>query len=478
MADTTVDPSIPLQGNTPTTAQAMSNMQSLLGVANSAQQLQQNRMKTQQDAAVLQEQNALQQINPRNYTDPKTGIIDAAAYMRDAIAATPRTGLGLQRATQVYQAQAAQTAVSQAGQDLNRSQRQDVASRFAPLQVDPDAKYSDYVRIGDQIKKDNPQAGPLADSFLQQLNPNDPMDVTHKKAQSLVRAILPPGENQPKPTTVDTGGSIQPGAVSPTTGAITPAGTPIDKTLAPASRLPTLGTNAAGQTVAINPVNPNQASVVGAGNPAVNPTTAQAQTRNTAAAGVSERVQQAQVAANNTVGAQDALARAKAILESPNAPTTGGAFDTAKKLKTLLSGAGIDTQGAEDANTLVKNLARFEAQRATQAGLGGTDAARELAHAGSPSTALDNKALLDVVNQSLASEKAISGYARVQSKTQDPAQLLKNESDFRQIPNLIQGYQYAQSRSPAEADAFLAKHGISAADMKRTRELIKEFESR
>src|SRR6185437_3843749 len=111
------------------------------------------------------------------------------------------------------------------------------------------------------------------------------------------------------------------------------------------------------------------------------------------AEGVTGRVQQAQAAANNTVQAQDALTRARTILDSPGAPNTGALVDWKRNVKNFLSSAGIDTQGAEDTNSLIKNLARYEASRATQAGLGGTDAARELAHNGSPNVSIDNAAL-------------------------------------------------------------------------------------
>lgn len=149
-----------------------------------------------------------------------------------------------------------------------------------------------------------------------------------------------------------------------------------------------------------------------------------------------------------------------------------------RDVRNLLSTAGIDTQGADDTNSLVKNLARYEASRATQAGLGGTDAARELAHNGSPNVSIDNAALKGIVTQSLATEKALSAYANIQAKSRDPAQMAKNEADFRSIPNLIQGYEYGLARNPREAEEFLQKHGLSRADMARTRAAIKEFEGR
>lgn len=209
-----------------------------------------------------------------------------------------------------------------------------------------------------------------------------------------------------------------------------------------------------------------------------NPTSPQMAAATGRATGVTERVEQAKVAANNTVGAQDALMRAKALLESPSTPKTGGNFESIRSLKNLLSSVGVDTQGADDMNTLTKNLARYEAARATQAGLGGTDAARELAHKGSPSTQLDNKALLGIVRQSLASEKAIASYAKVQSKTADPESLIKNENDFRNIPHLIEAHEYGMMRNSDEAAKFRQEHNISPEQMAAARAAIKEFDNR
>jgi hypothetical protein len=148
-----------------------------------------------------------------------------------------------------------------------------------------------------------------------------------------------------------------------------------------------------------------------------------------------------------------------------------------KGLKNLMSSLGIDTQGADDMNTLTKNLARYEASRATQAGLGGTDAARELAHSGSPNTQLDNKALLGIVRQSLATEQAVASYANVQSKATTPQQLLQNEAAFRSIPNHIQAREFSMMRSPQEADAYLKSQGLTKAEMAVARQQVKQFDS-
>jgi hypothetical protein len=262
---------------------------------------------------------------------------------------------------------------------------------------------------------------------------------------------------------------------APTPGALTAQPGAIGNQLPPQ-----LVTTPAGPIVQVGGGGGGPAGPRGPGGPIpaeLNLTAAQKEAQVGSAAGVTQRVMQAQSQANNTVQAQDALSRAKTILEGPEAPNSGALFDRLRGIKNVLSSAGIDTEGATDANSLVKNLARYEAARATAAGLGATDAARELAHNGSPHVAIDNKALLGIVNQSLATEKALAAYAAKQSKTTDPNEMVRNENAFRNIPNLIQGYEYRMTRSPQEAEAMLRRHGISHAEILKTLKAIREFEA-
>lgn len=280
------------------------------------------------------------------------------------------------------------------------------------------------------------------------------------------------GVGAPSNDQIDTGGTVQPVVRAPALqgGAPTAAGPPIQKTIAPgvvtSPAGPLARTTAGGEVIPLTDKSN------------VNITAAQKIGQVGQAEGVSNRVQQALHQANSTVQAQDALTRAKAILESPESPNTGAGFEKVKEFKNFLSTLGIDTAGAEDMNALTKNLARYEASRATAAGLGSTDAARELAHNGSPGVQLDNKALQGIVNQSIATEKAIAAYAKVQSKTNDPQQMLKNETDFRNLPNVIKAYEYGMSRNPAEANAFLHQHGMTPKEMSEARKALKEFEAR
>lgn len=367
---------------------------------------------------------------------------------------------------------------------LNNDLRGQFSSQVAGLAQDPDVKSGNQTGRGkvldaiDQFGQSSPDAKRVAAIYSQVLQ-NTPPNKMGQALQNLQLQAKSAGEQLPGTTAIDTGPTVQGASVAPGTGAITPAGPPIAKGIAPsivttpAGPLARVGGN--GSTVTpLTTATPAGSSP----QPNLNVTTAQATTQNTAAAGVAQRVQQAQAAANNTTQAQDALTRTRAILDKPDAINSGTGFEWKKSVRNVLAGAGIDTGGADDANTLVKNLARYEASRATQAGLGGTDAARELAHNGSPNASLSTAALKGVITQSLATEKALATYANIQTKTKDASQLAKNEADFRSIPNLIQGYEYGLARTSAEADEFLKKHGLTRAEMAASRQKIKEFEGR
>lgn len=462
--------------NTPNPMTGINTLSGIVGLKQQQQALQTGQYnqataqaeseQAQQKNRELQKVSALMQSVHNGGYRKADGTLDRQKFADDITTVAPVYGQGqassiLSQANEIVSNQKAK-------QDLTDSARASLGTTLTALAKDPNTRRDDVVDAYSrwlQDHKDDPAAfrvGVAQAAMLPQ-NDADPKfrDILGKYAATLT------GQPTTAPTTVDTGGAIQPGQVSNVTGAITSTGAPIQKTMPPHQIR-----NEAGQVVNVNPTGALNVA------PGANPSTAQAATQNTVASGVASRVQQAQAAANNTVQAQDALTRARTILDNPNAPNTGALVSWKRNVKNFLSSAGIDTQGADDTNSLIKNLARYEASRATQAGLGGTDAARELAHNGSPNVSIDNAALKGIITQSLATEKALSAYANVQNKTKDPDKLAKNEGDFRNIPNLIQGYEYGLARSPAEADEFLKKHGLSRADMAKTRQAIKEFEGR
>lgn len=408
--------------------------------------------------------------------DDGEGGVDRQKLANDLLKVAPTYGQPmisalLSQANEVVQNKRAHQALSQ-------EQQGQMGSTFGALATKGDLSNSDFVDALNTLTDQNkdPQFKRMAMSMLTHI----PADATPQQLQGIAKrwsiAATGPesatGQAVGSPTTVDNGTSIQPGvqASAAAGGGFRPAGPPINKQ--------SVITTPAGPVGVATPAKGTISPLTTTGGPELNTTHAQQAVNVGTAEGVTGRVQQAQAAANNTTQAQDALSRARVILDSSESPNTGAGFQKVQGLRNLMSTLGIDTQGATDANSLVKNLARYEASRATQAGLGGTDAARELAHNGSPNVSIDNAALRGIVTQSLATEKALSAYANLQTKTKDPAALAKNEADFRSIPNLIQGYEYALARNPKEAEEFLTKHGLSRADMAKTRTAIKEFESR
>lgn len=498
----------------PNPNQGLSQLSSILGIRQAQQNLQTGAINQQNAQALLQQhQQDTQQRQAaaqffQNYDVGSHVDDDGTLDLNQAL-----TNPGLKATGDAYPAIAQQLIGMKNAQldaktklaGLNGTLRQQFYDNIGGLSNDSDVKAGNAQGAGkvmDAIDEFSKSGGPDAERVASVYKPLVQNLVAGGKTGKLpemlgnwqlqaLDAAKQREQTYGTPTTVDTGGVIKPGVQAPAAagGGFTPAGTSIPKAPEPialptgqiGNRNPATGAiSLPPQGGASTPATAAAAPTTGGAlpGPNLNPTRAQVETQQGLAKGVTERVSQAQAAANNTSQAQDALTRARTILDNPEGPDTGAGFENKKAIMNFLSSAGIDTKGADDANTLAKNLARYEAARATQAGLGGTDAARELAHNGSPNVALDNKALKGVVTQSLATEKALASYAGVQSKSQDPAVLAKNESDFRNIPNLIEGYEYGLARNPKEADEFLTRHGVTRDQMTKTRQMIKEFEAR
>ena len=424
--------------------------------------------QAQQKNAELQKVGALMKsVHDGGYRS-SDGTLDRQRFANDISTVAPVYG---QTVASSVLSQANEIVANQkAKQELTDSARSSLGTVLTSLAKDPNTHRNDVISAYTQWMmdhKDDPAAFRvgLAQATLLPQNDADPKfrDTLGKYAATLT------GQPTTAPSVTDTGTQLKPGVTSQITGAPTFAGPPINKQ--------SMVTTPAGPLAVATPARGTLAPLGGGQGANLNPTHVQQQTAEATAQGVTSRVQQSQAAANNTVQAQDALTRARAILDTPNAPNTGALMDWKKNVKNMLASAGIDTQGADDINSLVKNLSRYEAARATQAGLGGTDAARELAHNGSPNVSIDKSALKGIITQSLATEKALAAYANIQAKTQDPATLVQNEARFRNIPNLIQGYEYGLARNPQEAEEFLKKHGLTRAQMAETRRQIKAFES-
>lgn len=495
-----VDASIPLQGIQPSPFKTLSD---ILGVKQQQQNLQTG-LATQQSAQAGAVQDTIKAQEARRVSallqDPiGNGILDKDGQptkeaMPKILSVAPTTGAT--RAAEIFTGAKDKVAFDSSIGQLNEDQR-------AALGADLSAAGSSGM-TAEQTKdlitnhvEQNPKLARAAMSMMRTM-PADPQGLRQWQV-GMGRTVMGPtgaaGLNSVSTSPINTGAKTNLVQTTPS-GSVGSAGN-LTNTLTPEGAKPVLATNSSGQLIGINPANPNQAGVVGSGNaptlggggrpgaPAappsvndVNPTHARSTVLNAGAEGISARVGQAVNAANQSPQSIDALERARSILDKSGGPNTAFGFDSKTALKNMLAGLGVDTHGADDANSLIKNLARYEATRATSAGLGHTDSARELAHAGSPNTDLDKEALKGIVTQSLATEMAMRDYAKAQAANTDPQTMIRNEADFRNIPHLIQAYEYGLSRNADEANAFLKKHGISASEMKKSREAIKEFGGR
>lgn len=451
------------------------------GLAIGQQQLQQERLKTQQAQGV---QNFFQTWDPADHLgDDGTTNLDSALQSKEFKASGNAKPAVMQALLDVKQKQ---LGAKQSLASLNKDLVTQLGTAAGAFVKDDDvvADKTDPktgVNIGrakvdallTNFSKQSPDAARVAGIYQPLLDHVPQGKLTHAM-QALQLQAQSASEQQAQQNPVmgsfDTGTQIVPYTANRAAGIPQPTGQAINRQNVVATP--------AGPLAVSTPARGTLTPLATRGPQELNTTAAQQAVNVGAAQGITGRIQQAQAAANNTVQAQDALNRARTILDNPDAPNTGALVDWKRNIRNLLSTAGIDTQGADDTNSLIKNLARYEASRATQAGLGGTDAARELAHNGSPNVSIDNAALKGIVTQSLATEKALSAYANIQAKSRDAGQMAKNEADFRSIPNLIQGYEYGLARNPKEAEEFLQKHGLSRADMARTRAAIREFEGR
>lgn len=189
------------------------------------------------------------------------------------------------------------------------------------------------------------------------------------------------------------------------------------------------------------------------------------------AGGISDRANAGKQAANAAPGAIDALSRIKDILDKGT--WTGTAFSGFAQLKNLAASMGIDTSNATNASELMKNIARYESMRGNT--VGNTDASRELFNASGPNYKMDANAVRDVTDQALANEHYILGYGKLMSSSKDPNALTQKENAYRNVSNLIPALEAGQMKSPAEMEAFLKRYNLSASDLAKARQQLREM---
>jgi len=378
-----IDGSIPLQAHAPSAGDTLQNISSLLGIKRQQQVLQtgQYQQQTEQAGAQqaqqdMQERNAATSIlqNPQQYGIlDENGVIDPAKAIPLIQKAAPKTN-GLYVAP-IMQGFKAQLEVSKAAQDLNRSMREDANSALSSVATNQKATYGDIVDAADLLKEQNPKSAKFVDAMLSHLNPQEPMEVTKQKLISFGRVILPPsstvgpqGLATPQTASIDTGASIQPGAVQPQTGAFTPSGSPIKKELPPLT--PGVLTDANGRQFRLDP-NTNTVAPIGEGTSPKQTSTAPRFVQKTAdQEQVTHNIESArqagdQVGLNSHINDQ--------LLKLSKDTATGPGTETWHHVMGAL-GAPFGTNASSDYQTIGAYLDRQAAINATAMGLPNTNA--------------------------------------------------------------------------------------------------------
>ena len=126
---------------------------------------------------------------------------------------------------------------------LNGTLRDQFSSQVAGLAQDPDVKSGNQTGRGkvlDAIEQFGQVGGPDAQrvaGIYGQVLQNTPPGKMSQALQNLQLQAKSAANQMATPTSIDSGGQIQPGAIAPGTGEFTPAGPPIKKTLAPTEQL-------------------------------------------------------------------------------------------------------------------------------------------------------------------------------------------------------------------------------------------------
>lgn len=225
------------------------------------QSAQANAQQDQQKNLELQKLGALMKnVHDGGYRN-KDGTLDRQRFADDISTVAPAYGQTvassvLSQANEVVKNQ-------QAKQDLTDSARSSLGDTLLTLAKDPNAHRGDVIDAYERwmtAHKDDPAAFRVGLAQATYLPTND-QDPKFRETLGKFAATLT-GKQTTAPSTVDTGGAIQPGQTSGITGEFVPAGAVIPKTLAPGA---TPMTDAFGRPFLVNPQNATARPIGGAG---------------------------------------------------------------------------------------------------------------------------------------------------------------------------------------------------------------------
>jgi hypothetical protein len=200
-----IDPSIPLQAQTPSFDTALKPIASMLGIAGAQQQLQTGRLQQTQLAGQVQERENLSKIDWNQFRD-KDGNLDAVSAGNAAMQAAPAF-YGPALAKQLNEVAKDSITIKQGIQSLNESQRKDISSGLGALSLDPKVSPQKVMDWAAQYSQQNPAAAPLLFTALKHA-PSDPAQLKQWLVTSR-NSVIPAASQGSTVTPINTGGETQ-----------------------------------------------------------------------------------------------------------------------------------------------------------------------------------------------------------------------------------------------------------------------------
>jgi hypothetical protein len=212
-----LDPTIALQAQAPSFDTALKPIASLLGIAGAQQQLQTGRLQQTQLQGQLQERENLSKIDWNKFRD-QDGNLDPIAAGNAALQAAPAF-YGPALAKQLNEVAKDSITIKQGLQNLNKSQREDIASGLGALSMDPQLSRAKVLDWASQYSQQNPGAAQLLSIALK----HAPDDLAQLKQWLITgrNGMIAPASQTTNTTLVNDGASThivqnspyQPGAV-------------------------------------------------------------------------------------------------------------------------------------------------------------------------------------------------------------------------------------------------------------------------
>lgn len=219
-------------------AKGINTLSSLIGIKQQQQDLQTGQINqntaqatSQQAQQKNQEMGALAKFTASAIKDPKyqlpDGSPDTQKFTQDAMSIAPTYGQEFIGHTLSNFGEGVKVRTSL--QSLSKAQNDQLGGALQGVASNPNSTRSDLLNAIEQQRVNNKD--PAYNRALDNLLLSTDMSNIPGSAGRSAAALR--GISQNTPSTIDTGGTVQPGATNQFSGAFTPAGTPVQKTLAP-----------------------------------------------------------------------------------------------------------------------------------------------------------------------------------------------------------------------------------------------------